>query len=436
MVTQLKVEMIDPRKLIPYVNNPREHPESQVVKLMASIKEFGVVLPVLIDDDDMIIAGHGVVLAAIRLEVETVPCVRGGHLTEGQRRAYVIADNRLAEDSAWDKEKLSAEMLRLRDDFGISLEITGFAKREILSLNLDYIGGKTPEDGLPKEDPRQVTIDGDLWLLGEHSIICGDSTNAETVSRLFDGARPHLMVTDPPYGVKYKPSWRILAGVSDSKRTGEVMNDDRSDWRGAWALFPGDVAYVWHAALHGISVVASLAVNDFVLRSQIIWAKPNLVLGRGDIHWQHEACFYALRFPELACPEAPGYCDGYESCWYAVREGETSHWQGSRKISTLWDIEFATEDAKTVHGTQKPVECMRRPMLNSSHPGDYVYEPFCGSGTAIIAAQSCRRRCLAVELDPKYVDVAVRRWQNYTGKSAIHTETGKTFDVLKRERKR
>lgn len=254
------------------------------------------------------------------------------------------------------------------------------------------------------------------------------------MSKLLDGIRPHLMVTDPPYGVNYKPSWRHAAGISESARVGEVLNDDRDDWRESWALFPGDVAYIWHAGLRGLSVAESLVVNDFVLRSQIVWAKPILVLGRGDIHWQHEACFYALRFPSIVCPQVPSYCDGYESCWYAIREGEISHWQGSRKVSTLWEIGFTNEDTKTTHGTQKPVECMRRPMLNSSAPGEYVYEPFCGSGTTIIAAQSCKRRCLAVELDPKYVDIAVRRWQNFTCRSATH-ENGKTFDVLMKERR-
>lgn len=194
----MNIEEIDPKKLIPYVNNPREHPEAQIKKLMGSLREFGFVLPVLIDCADTIIAGHGIVLAAVRLEMETVPCIRAAHLTEGQQRAYIIADNRIAEDSKWDKEKLSAEMLRLRDDFGISLEATGFAKREILAFNLDYIGGKTLEDELPKEKPVLVSQTGDMWCLGDHRIICGDSTNPETVEKLLDGVRPHLMVTDPP----------------------------------------------------------------------------------------------------------------------------------------------------------------------------------------------------------------------------------------------
>lgn len=265
---------------------------------------------------------------------------------------------------------------------------------------------------------------------------CGDCTDSATVERLLEGSRPHLMVTDPPYGVKYDPKWRMKNGLSKSKRTGAVLNDDRADWREAWNLFPGDVAYVWHGSLHGRTVAESLEINGFILRSQIVWIKPNLILSRGDIHWQHEVCWYAVRRDETVCPELPGYCgDSYQACWYAVREGEISHWQGSRKVSSVWEIDFSGQDEKTTHGTQKPVECMRRAILNSSKVNDMVYDPFSGSGTTIIAAQSCRRRCLAVELDPVYVDMAVRRWQRYTSQSATLAESGKTFDKLRRERR-
>ena len=242
------------------------------------------------------------------------------------------------------------------------------------------------------------------------------------------------MVTDPPYGVKYDPEWRNKAGVSSSARTGKVLNDDRADWREAWELFPGDVAYIWHGSLHGLTVAASLRACGFALRSQIVWVKPNLILSRGDIHWQHEVCWYAVRHDGTPCPELPGYCDDYDACWYAVREREVSHWQGSRKVSSVWEIDYSGQDEKTTHGTQKPVECMRRAILNSSALGEYVYEPFSGSGTTIIAAQSCRRKCLAVELNPLYVDMAVRRWQRYTSQSAKLEENGKTFDKVRRER--
>ena len=191
---------------------------------------------------------------------------------------------------------------------------------------------------------------GDIWLLGRHRLICGDCTDAELVGRLLDGAKPNLMVTDPPYGVKYDPTWRHRSGINKSSRTGKVRNDQQADWRAAWALFSGRIAYVWHGALHATSVAESLSACGFDIRSQIIWAKERLVIGRGDYHWQHEPC------------------------WYAVRD--KGNWIGDRKQTTLWSIANRNQDAETVHGTQKPVECMRRPILNNSESGDAVYDPF------------------------------------------------------------
>ena len=431
-----KLEFISPGALIPYVNNARVHPEKQIKKLMASIEEYDIVLPILINDTNGIIAGHAVVEAALRLGRETVPCLRASHLTEAQKRAYTLADNRLAEDSHWDEESLKIEMLRLRDDFGVQLGITGFEKREALRLRLDVIDTLGEEDADVSEPDTITSRPGDVWLLGEHRLICGSSTDAGTVAALLVGSRPHLMVTDPPYGVNYDPAWRNKAksNQNQSKRTCKVLNDDEADWREAWALFPGDVAYIWHASLYGEIVADSMRVCGFSIRSQIVWAKPHFALSRGDYHWQHECCLYALREDGGDCPEMPGYCPGYDSCWYAIREGKKSHWTGSRSESTLWKIDFKGQDTQTTHGTQKPVECMRRPMLNNSEPGDVVYEPFSGSGTTIIAAESCRRRCYAVELDPKYVDMAVMRWQEYTSRSAILEKTGQTFNSVAKGR--
>ena len=218
------------------------------------------------------------------------------------------------------------------------------------------------------------------------------------------------MVTDPPYGVNYDPAWRNAVGLSETKRTGKVANDDRADWREAWALFPGEVAYVWHGALHAGEVAESLAASGFALRSQIIWAKERLVLSRGDYHWQHEPC------------------------WYAVRKAGTGHRSGDRKQTTLWSIPSRDQDAAIVHGTQKPVDCMRCPILNNSSPGQANYEPFSGSGTTLIAAETTGRLCHAIELDPAYVDVAVLRWQAFTGKAATHAETGTPFGAVASER--
>ena len=430
--TKLKIEQIPPDTLTPYEGNPRIHTEQQIEKLKASIQEYGIVLPVLIDTANVIIAGHAVVQACQQLGIEEIPCVRASHLTEAQTKAYILADNRLAEDSSWDTAMLKTEMLKLRDDYGLELEHTGFERREILRLRMDIADEPKDEDATPEASPSVVSREGDLWILGDHRLICGSSTDTETVSRLLAGAKPHLMVTDPPYGVEYDPEWRNKARGSHSHRTGKVLNDDEADWRKAWELFPGDVVYVWHASLHSDEVSESLRASGFSVRALIIWAKHNFALSRGDYHWQHECCWYALRKDtdtDTPCPEMPGYCPGYESCWYAVREGQKSHWQGSRSESTLWDIGFK-EDTQTVHGTQKPVECMRRPMLNNSEPNDIIYEPFSGSGTTIIAAESCRRRCYAVELNPEYVDMAIRRWEEYTGQQAVLDGDGHTFAEL------
>ena len=420
------IEHLPPAELIPYEGNPRIHSEQQIQKLKASIQEYGVVLPVLIDASNIIIAGHAVVSACKELELSEIPCVRASHLTEAQTRAYILADNRLAEDSSWDKAILKTEMLKLRDEYGLELEHTGFEKREILRLRMDIADTPKDEDATPEESQVTVSQFGDLWILGDHRLICGSSTDKDTVARLLAGAKPHIMITDPPYGVNYDPAWRSQIHDSPALRTGRVLNDDEADWREAWALFPGDVAYIWHASIYGETVAKSLRACRFNVRAQIIWAKPKFALSRGDYHWQHECCVYALRDDE----EFSGYYAGYDACWYAVRESQKSHWQGSRSESTLWEIGYQDQDTTTTHGTQKPVECMRRPMLNNSEPNDIIYEPFSGSGTTIIAAESCRRICYAVELNPEYVDMAVRRFQEYTGRKAILSDTGQSFDDI------
>jgi len=216
------------------------------------------------------------------------------------------------------------------------------------------------------------------------------------------------MVTDPPYGVAYDPAWRHRLGVNKSMKRGKVQNDERADWSDAWALFPGEIAYVWHGALHATTVAESLMRSGFTIRSQIVWAKERLVMSRGDYHWQHEPC------------------------WYAVRN--KGNWTGDRKQTTLWTIPSGHQDIETCHATQKPVECMRRPMLNNSAPGDAIYEPFLGSGTSLIAAQSCGRICLGIEIDPLFIDVAIRRWQAFTGKAATREGDGRSFDEIAAER--
>ncbi len=404
------IERVAVEALLPYAANARTHSDEQVAQIAASIAEFGFIAPCLIDDRGVLIAGHGRLLAARRLGLRDVPAIRLKHLTDAQARAYRIADNQIALNAGWDEALLAAELERLKET-GFDLDLLGFGDDQLASLlaGLDPEGDAAAgeEDSVPDPPKDPITRPGDLWILGDHWLLCGDATSKRDVARLLDGEAPHLMVTDPPYGVEYDPNWRNDAGVSATARTGKVRNDDRADWREAWRLFPGDVAYVWHAGIHARTVIESLEAAEFAIRSQIIWSKPRFVLGRGDYHWQHEPCLYA------------------------VRRQATGHWQGARDQSTVWSIPWSSqgtangdEDGATVHGTQKPVECMRRPILNNSGVGDHVYEPFAGSGTTIIAAETTNRACLAMEIDPAYCDVIVERWQSLSGGKAERGKRG------------
>jgi DNA modification methylase len=403
-----RIETWPLERLKPYTRNAKTHGEDQVAKIAASMAQFGWTVPVLVAGDGEVIAGHGRILAASHLGLTDAPVIVLDHLTEAQRRAYRIADNKLTELGAWDEALLAGELQELlADDFDLS--VVGFSDAELdalLAVGGDADGSREGEDEIPETPIDPVSRPGDLWLLGPHRLLCGDSTVATDVERVLNGVTPLLMVSDPPYGVEYDPSWRNKAGAASTRRTGKVLNDDRADWREAWALFPGDVAYVWHGALHAATVAESLEAAGFAIRSQIIWAKERLVLSRGDYHWQHEPC------------------------WYAVKKAGKGHWAGDRKQTTLWQISSRDQDADTVHGTQKPVECMRRPILNNSSPGQAVYEPFMGSGTTLIAAETAGRVCLGVELNPAYVDVAVERWQRFTGKAAVLDGSGEAFGDL------
>jgi DNA modification methylase len=397
-----RVERRPIEALIPYARNSRTHSDAQVAQIAASMKEWGWTNPVLVDEAGMIIAGHGRVLAARKLGLAEVPVMVAEGWTEPQKRAYVLADNQLALNAGWDMDLLSNELADLQAQ-GFDLGLTGFSDIDALLAGRGT-AGLTDPDAIPEPGARAVATLGDVWLLGGHRLVCGDSTDAAAMGACLGQERPHLMVTDPPYGVEYDPKWREAAGINKNQaKMGKVLNDDRADWTEAWALFPGDVAYVWHAGKYTREVQNSLEACTFEVRSQIIWAKDRFALSRGDYHWQHEPC------------------------WYVVRKGSKGHWHGDRKQSTVWNIK-ARDDAGVGHGTQKPVECMRRPMENNSVAGNAVYEPFSGSGTTIIAGEQCGRRVLAIELNPIYVDVAIKRWQDFTGKLATLESTGQTFE--------
>ena len=408
MQAMATIELWPIDKFIFYARNPRKN-DAAVDRMCASIREFGFKIPVLARSNGEVVDGHLRLKGARKLGLTEIPVILCDEWTPAQVKAFRLMVNRSVTWAEWDDDLLGLELLDLKS-LEFDLGLTGFDDEELARLLAaqDAVEELPDEDAVPELPQTPVSADGDLWVLGRHRLLCGDATNKQAVSRLLGAVKPMLMVTDPPYGVRYDPEWRKLAGVNNSNRMGKVSNDDRADWREAWALFPGEVAYVWHGALHASTVADSLEACDFEIRSQIIWAKPALVMGRGHYHWQHEPC------------------------WYAVRG--TGHWNGDRTQSTLWQIENRNQDAETIHSTQKPVECMRRPIVNNSNPGQAVYEPFSGSGTTIIACEKEARTALALELEPAYVDVAVTRWQNFAGKQATLDGDGRTFEQIKAAR--
>lgn len=401
----LQVEYLPLANLIPYARNARTHSEAQVAEIAGSIRAFGFTNPILIGEQGDVVAGHGRLAAARQLGLTSVPAIRLVGLSEVQRRQLVLADNRIALNAGWDADMLRLELQDLKA-LGADLSMLGFSEAELVTAFAGEGAGLTDENAVPEPAGQAVSRPGDIWQLGAHRLACGDCTDPALVEMLLAGQAPQLMVTDPPYGVEYDPEWRHRRGVNNSGRRGKIQNDEQADWSAAWELFPGQIAYVWHGALRATIVAESLFKSGFSIRAQIIWAKERLVMSQGDYHWQHEPC------------------------WYAVRK--KGHWTGDRKQTTLWNIPTGGQDAETEHATQKPVECMRRPMLNNSNPGQLVYEPFSGSGTTLIAAETCGRVCLAVEIDPLFVDVAIRRWQSFTGNTAIID--GQSFDTIAHSR--
>jgi DNA modification methylase len=396
--------------LVPYARNARTHSPEQVAAIAASIREWGFTAPVLIDEAGGIIAGHARVLAARSLGARDVPVVVARGWSEAQKRAYVLADNQLALNAGWDEELLRIEIGGLGED-GFDLGLLGFGIDFLADLLADRTAGLTDPDEAPPLGVNAVSRRGDLWICGNHRLLCGDATAADDVARLLGGVKPNLMVTDPPYGVEYDAEWRnhsfrVDGLPSDGRAIGKVPNDGRLDWREAYALFPGQIAYVWHASWFTAATQTALEGADFKIRAEIIWAKTRFVISRGDYHWQHEPC------------------------WYAVRK--KGQWTGDRSQSTLWTIDHQVSE--TGHSTQKPVECMRRPIVNNSSAGQAVYDPFVGSGTTIIAAEMEGRAALCLEIDERYCDVAIKRWQAFTGEAATLDGDGRTFEDISEER--
>jgi DNA modification methylase len=406
-----RVERWPIERITLYPNNPRLHSEADVEKIGDSILKWGWTMPPLVDEEGNLIVGEGRVRAAIRLKLPEIPVIVARGWSQEEKDAYRIADNQLAARAHWDPGLLYNDLQQLQFA-GFGLGLIGFDPDQLETI-LAGLGtsGLTDPDSVPEVPHKPITAPGDVWELGDHRVGCGDSTNAPYVAQVLAGAQPQLMIADPPYGVSYDPSWRGRRNLSSGGRLaqGTVLNDDRADWREAYALFSGDVAYIWHGALYSDVVADGLASCGFLLRAQIIWVKQHFPLSRGDYHWKHE------------------------TCWYAVRDGKTSHWRGDRKQTTVWEFPnnnpFGNQQREESwgHGTQKPIESMRRPIVNNSRPGQVVYDPFLGSGTSLIAAEMTGRICYGLELSPAYVDVIVRRWEAFTGRSARHQLSGQLF---------
>ena len=388
-----------------YNANSRTHSKDQIELVINSIKEFGFTNPILIDEENTIIAGHARLQAAKALKLKEVPVVVIDDLSEAQKRAYIIADNKTALESGWDFGILASEFEFL-DSQGFDLALTAFSEDEIAEIcaTNDIKESFCDEDEVPTslDGAETITKPGDLWLLGEHRLLCGDSTVATDAERLLDGNNPNLMVTDPPYGVKYEAGWRATA--KDSKPTereanSNLMNDDRADWYDAYVLFPGAVAYVWHASSFTDVVMDGLRRAGFEVKQQIIWNKNVHALSRSDYHWKHEPC------------------------WYAVKKDGDRKWRGGRTQMTVWDVaNVSCEKDKTGHPTQKPVEIFTRSIDHHTVAGDSVYDPFSGSGTLCIACEKSGRKALMMELDPKYCDIIIARWEKFTGSKAERHE--------------
>jgi len=397
----MKILQVSIDKLIPYVNNSRTHSDDQIAQVAASIKEFGFTNPVLTDGENGIIAGHGRVLAARKLGMNQVPCIELSHLTKNQRKAYIIADNKLALNSGWDDELLKIELDELDTD-GFDISLTGFTPEELDALIVTEVEGLTDEDVVPEPPIEPITKMGDVWILGNHRVMAGDSTRIDAVETLMDGQKASLVVTDPPWNVAYGTN---LANNAQDYKARTILNDSMD--AGKWAEFlsavvgnlalvtlPGCPLYCVMGPSEWPAIDKALRDGGFHWSSTIIWAKDQLVMSRKDYHTQYEPIWY-------------GWNDRAARLW-VVKD---------RKQSDLWECKRPKRSP--LHPTTKPVELIERAILNSSNVGAIVFEPFGGSGSTLIACEKTGRECRLIELDPKYCDVIVKRWQEFTGNKAV-----------------
>ncbi len=388
MQTTTEMQLVSTDKLIPYVNNARTHSAEQINKLRASLREFGFINPVIIDREFNVIAGHGRIAAAKAEGINEVPCVFADHLTEAQKKAYILADNRMALDAGWDEEMLKVEIEALQAE-DIDISLTGFDEKELASLfDTDTDAQEDDFDVDAELEKPCVTQSGDIWHIGNHTLVCGDSTKEDTYAALMDGRKANLVITDPPYNVNYEGT------------AGKIKNDNMATDKFYQFLFDAfsnmanvmadDASiYVFHADTEGLNFRKAFADAGFYLSGCCIWKKQSLVLGRSPYQWQHEPVLYGWK-----------------------KKGK-HQWYTGRKESTIWEFDKPKRNGD--HPTMKPVPLLAYPIRNSSMANSVVLDPFGGSGSTLIACEQTDRICLTIELDEKFCDVIVKRYIEQVG---------------------
>lgn len=409
-----KLESVLIKHLKEHPKNPRQISKDQYQHLEGLIKKFGLIDKPIVNLDNVIIGGHQRIKILKKMKVKEVECWFPDHqLTDEEIDHLCIGLNLNQGQFDYDILANQWDPLDLLKYGFTEEQLLGSVKEAEEILN----NGEDDKEIEAGKEEEAITKLGDLYELGEHLLICGDSTDADCVSKVLDGKEVILMITDPPYGVNYDASWRDGKGeFSDPKMRKKVINDNNADWRITYSLFPGSIAYIWHGGKHSSLVAKNLEECGYEIISQIIWAKQHLVLSRGDYHWKHEPC------------------------WYAVKKGHQHNWKGDRKQTTVWEIsnlnpmgKSKNEDDKTEHSTQKPLECMARPIMNHTDEGEWVYDPFLGSGTTLIAAEKLGRKCIGIELSPAYCDVIVRRYINFMAKKGFNAIIKRNGELISHE---
>ena len=394
MNQNLEVAYIATTDVIPYANNPRTHSEQQVAQVAASIKEFGFNNPILLDEHNGIIAGHGRLAAAQKLGMELVPTITLAGLTEAQRKAYVIADNKLTENGGWDYDLLAVEIERLKE-LDVDIDLTGFDPTELDTiLEPEVVEGLTDEDEVPEAPEEPITKRGDIWILGNHRLMCGDSTSIDDVDKLMAGQKADMVFTDPPYNINY-------GNIKHEKfKSREIENDNMSleefkEFCAAFAscikIYCSGCVYVFGPPAVDGRVMFGELDKQLHCSTTIVWNKDVFTLGRGK------------------------YQNKYEPCWFGWNESGAG-FVNERNLANVWD--FKRPKSSKLHPTMKPVELVVQAISHASNVGGRVLDLFGGSGTTIIASEKISRECRMMELDPKYCDVIVDRWQSFTGKTA------------------